>query len=352
MTHNLTFLKLSTLSLLCLSVSACHTAPQNGIVKTDLSGSMSQMWSNVFTGELRRAPDAHYNFGQNYAFGGTDATLNTGKLMSRVAVLNQPQYQYQPQMAHATPQPQYGFQSTPKHNIEKRVSSPRVNSTPSTVEPTQYTTYQNIIDRQERRFAPQQTIEPASSRRSFGSKLKSIFTPKNTSEGRPLSTYESFEPKPKATASRRARTSAALTRPAQSRPIIDTSAKAREAYPTQSAVSTKAQYDIPRRASIDENLKAMGRRTAALDPIATASSQGPAANWQAANQEIGDSLSYVKMGGESQISDWQACEKQAGQYFQTTATGFIVDPAFDQCMRASGYKPEAEAQSELELSAN
>jgi hypothetical protein len=61
------------------------------------------------------------------------------------------------------------------------------------------------------------------------------------------------------------------------------------------------------------------------------------------------SLSYVKMGGGSQIADWQACETQAGGYFITSPNGFSVEPGFDSCMRAKGYKPEAEAQAELDL---
>jgi len=83
----------------------------------------------------------------------------------------------------------------------------------------------------------------------------------------------------------------------------------------------------------------------------TAVSAGPTQDWQAANQEIGDSLSYVKMGGGSKISEWQDCEKQAGGYFIATPTGFIVDPKFDVCMRGFGYKPEAEAEAILSAKA-
>jgi len=69
----------------------------------------------------------------------------------------------------------------------------------------------------------------------------------------------------------------------------------------------------------------------------------------AERQAEAQSLSYVKMGGGSQIADWQACETQAGGYFIASPNGFSVEPGFDSCMRAKGYKPEAEAQAELEL---
>ncbi len=364
MTRNLTVLKLAAVSTLCLSLSACQTAPQNGVVKTDLAGSMSQMWSNVFSGELRGTPSSSYNFGQQsqYAFGGTDATLNTNRLAQRVALQDRPQ---QRPTSHASyGQSHYNAppQAMSQDYVQRRVSTPRLSPTPSTQKRSQFMSYQDVMPNQnwaqqrvqERGVITPENVQAMPPKRSFGAKMKSIFKPKYTSEKTPLSAYETFESRVERPNTKSVTKSAALARPAQSQPVIDTLAVARDAYPTdtRTLAPSPSTYDIPPRASINENLKTMGRRTAAIDPIASTTSHNPTANWQAANQEIGDSLSYVKMGGGSQIADWQACEKQAGQYFQTTATGFIVDPAFDRCMRTSGYKPEAEAQSELELSAN
>lgn len=72
----------------------------------------------------------------------------------------------------------------------------------------------------------------------------------------------------------------------------------------------------------------------------------------AQDSSSGESLSYVKIGGGSQIADLHFCQKQAGNYYVATAGGgFTVEPKFDRCMRSKGYKTEAEAQAELEIAA-
>jgi len=60
-----------------------------------------------------------------------------------------------------------------------------------------------------------------------------------------------------------------------------------------------------------------------------------------------EDISYVKMGGGSNMSDWQACETLAGGLFVTNSEGFTVAADFDRCMRARGYITEREAQSQL-----
>lgn len=60
-------------------------------------------------------------------------------------------------------------------------------------------------------------------------------------------------------------------------------------------------------------------------------------------------VSYVKMGGGSDMADWQACETLAGGLFVIDTSGYEVDPQFDACMRARGYKTEREAQADLKV---
>jgi len=55
-----------------------------------------------------------------------------------------------------------------------------------------------------------------------------------------------------------------------------------------------------------------------------------------------DDVSFVKIGGGSNMNDWLACEAQAGGFIRVTQSGYLVDPAFESCMRAKGYKPESE----------
>jgi len=222
MTHYLRHFSAATLLVCGVSLSACSSVPQDGVVATDLTGSMSQMWSNVFTGQLRRAPQPHY------VFGASDATLNSRKNTSS-----------------QNPWLRRGFA---KHSLE---------------------------------------------------------------------TYESFVPKTLAALPPLEET-APIPRPPRSQPVLENSPAARDAYPS---------------------------KTTPKDPAI-------AQDWEAANKEIGDSLSYVKMGGGSKIADWQQCESQAGGYFLTTSTGFVVAPEFDSCMRTLGYKPEAEAEIELMANAN
>jgi len=62
-----------------------------------------------------------------------------------------------------------------------------------------------------------------------------------------------------------------------------------------------------------------------------------------------DDISFVKMGGGSNMYDWVTCETEAGGFIRVTQNGYLVDPAFESCMRAKGYKPESEVADELNL---
>jgi len=299
-----TYSKTFSAAVLALTLTACSSVPQNGVIATDMGGTFSNMWSNVFTGKLRAAPN------QQYAFGGTDATLNTQRLINRTSV-------------HASAQPHYNY-SQPQSRIQPRA----------------YPAQRPVQMRQD--ITPQ--IKPQikqSKTQGFGSRLRSIFNPSSNAkfERNELDGYENT-PATQSAALPKPTAAQPSPPPAQSQPVVARTQTADDAYPVQKTETNV----IPARASINDNLAKTGRQAASYQPDIPA-------NWESANQEIGDSLSYVKMGGGSKISDWQACEKQAGGYFNTTSTGFIVEPKFDSCMRGAGYKPESEAQAELSASA-
>ncbi len=54
------------------------------------------------------------------------------------------------------------------------------------------------------------------------------------------------------------------------------------------------------------------------------------------------SLSYVRLNGESRMSDWQACEALHNGYWRIDAAGGRIDPGFEVCMRNKGYVRESE----------
>ena len=53
-------------------------------------------------------------------------------------------------------------------------------------------------------------------------------------------------------------------------------------------------------------------------------------------------ISFVKMGGGSDMQDWLNCEAQAGGFVRVVQGGYLIDPGFETCMRSRGYKPESE----------
>lgn len=60
-------------------------------------------------------------------------------------------------------------------------------------------------------------------------------------------------------------------------------------------------------------------------------------------------ISFVKMGGGSNMQDWVMCEAQAGGFVRVLEDGYLIDPGFERCMRAKGYKPESEVVDQLSL---
>ena len=283
MTKLLRPLSITSILICGFSLSACSSVPQDGVVATDMTGSFSQMWSNVFTGQLRPAPQAEYSFG------GSDATLNTSLLMNRAAYQAVPARQYRPNYISNPPQAQASY-----------------------ARPASQQLFQHSMTRSVQRPVPTP---------SYGHVATSELSPENPWSRRQsvspsLDSYESY--RPQKSAALQPAEDLAPPRPARSQPVISEPYVERDAYPAELPTQQTANYT-------------------------------PAAeqDWESANQEIGEDLSYVKIGGGSKISDWQSCEGQAGSYFLTTATGFLVAPEFDSCMRSKGYKPEAEAELEL-----
>ncbi|MDB2439639.1 hypothetical protein N9W89_13080 [Hellea sp.] len=65
--------------------------------------------------------------------------------------------------------------------------------------------------------------------------------------------------------------------------------------------------------------------------------------------QVTQEISFVKMGGGSDMQDWASCEAQAGGFVTVVQGGYIIDSGFESCMRSKGYKPESEAAHELSL---
>ena len=62
-----------------------------------------------------------------------------------------------------------------------------------------------------------------------------------------------------------------------------------------------------------------------------------------------NNISFVKMGGGSNMQDWVMCEAEAGGFIRVVQGGYLIDPGFESCMRAKGYKPESEVADALSL---
>lgn len=60
-------------------------------------------------------------------------------------------------------------------------------------------------------------------------------------------------------------------------------------------------------------------------------------------------ISFVKMGGGSNMHDWLMCEAEAGGFVRVVQGGYLIEPSFESCMRAKGYKPESEVADQLNL---
>ena len=300
-------------SVLALSLSACTSVPQDGVIATDVTGSFSQMWSSVFTGELRRAPQPQYSFGSQYVYGGNDATLNTPRLMKRVSA--QSVYnQSPPRRYHAANNFVHNPGSFSPNSVSHSRITPQQRPVPHPqpiVEMPKIETPRHVMLPEKDIMASEMKVSP---KQGFGSRLRSMFKlpSHNKKADKALRSYESF-------ASLEPPALTPAPRPARSQPVLS---RAPEPTPEPQAI---AEYTPP-----------------------SAPLTNPA---QAISQDIGDSLTYVKIGGGSKISEWKACEEKAGAYYKQTAAGFIVEPKFDSCMREIGYMPESEAEAVLSAQA-
>lgn len=57
---------------------------------------------------------------------------------------------------------------------------------------------------------------------------------------------------------------------------------------------------------------------------------------------ISNDISFVKIGGGSNMQDWVMCEAEAGGFVRVVEGGYLIDPGFERCMRTKGYVPESE----------
>lgn len=80
-----------------------------------------------------------------------------------------------------------------------------------------------------------------------------------------------------------------------------------------------------------------GKPAIAPSRIVEAQPTAPLATPQPSNN-----ISFVKVGGGSNMQDWLICEADAGGFVRIVQGGYLIDPGFEQCMRAKGYKPENE----------
>lgn len=370
---------------LAAALSACSTTVDRSggtpVVRTDAGASVSKMWSQLFNNKLRSAPQPQYQFGsgaQNYGayqqasgqpiYGGEDATLNTQRLQGRLSGQNQNYGQaYYPAAQQGTvPQ----LRRHAETRIQSRSAAPQ---TYRTAQPYAAQPYSAPTPSANARPISSQPLisQPAASpqKKSLGYRIGSLFrgskhnTAPSTEAANPLSGYET----------QRTRTQIPQAQPSQSQGTIQTPPPPR-AQPVYNAEAEYggSTYDYgraPSPASQNTYTPAPAPAPAPTPAQSVASAPAPQPAPQTASvytpnaqaktegssaRRVADidssSLSYVKLGGGSNIADWESCEKTAGGYFIPSSTGFSVLPAFDSCMRGKGYKSEAEAIAALERS--
>jgi len=64
-------------------------------------------------------------------------------------------------------------------------------------------------------------------------------------------------------------------------------------------------------------------------------------------QSTSRNISFVKMGGGSNMYDWLTCEAEAGGFVRVVQGGYLIEPEFESCMRGRGYKPESEVADSI-----
>lgn len=59
----------------------------------------------------------------------------------------------------------------------------------------------------------------------------------------------------------------------------------------------------------------------------------------------GDRLHFVRLKGETSMSDWMDCDRSSDGYWVTSSTGGTINPAFEVCMRGMDYVLKTELGS-------
>lgn len=379
-------------------LSACSTtvdsAAGSPVMRTDAGASMSQMWSHIFSGKLRSAPQPQYSFnaglqnsasqnsasqhsgqaysGPQYVYGGEDATLNTQRLQNRLAVntqgYGQNYGQYRAAQPGAVPQLRRHAETRIQPNYGQAYSAPTPRPAPQPapqpyIAPP-YSAPSHNVPAQAAAITPPAA---APKKKSLGYRIGSLFrgsqsnTSASSDTSSPLAGYETQTRTYQAPAQIPAQAPAQQTaaRPApppRAQPVYNTQGEY-GAAPAQPSVPSPVPAPVTQTASapapvtrptIAPTPAPAPQSSSVYTPNAQAKTEGSSARRVADIDS--SSLSYVKMGGGSNIADWESCEATAGGYFIPSSTGFSVLPAFDRCMRERGYKSEAEAIAALERS--
>lgn len=106
------------------------------------------------------------------------------------------------------------------------------------------------------------------------------------------------------------------------------------------------QSKISNGTSYRDFMKTYGQETQSLNQT---SAFGPYdyKNMSFGGQNSDAEIAFVKINGETDTRDWQACAEKSDGVFDTSISGFKLKSSFETCMRMRGYQPEAQAVETL-----
>jgi len=109
-------------------------------------------------------------------------------------------------------------------------------------------------------------------------------------------------------------------------------------------VSQVAELPVPQTSNYQAPIYTPRRYQSAhgLSPIAPSRVVQAQSKGRMPAPQTSNDISFVKMGGGSNMQDWLMCEAEAGGFVRVVEGGYLIDPGFESCMRAKGYKLESE----------